>query len=220
MIRIAITPAAFEAIRRHAPQVRGGCASMPVEMRGSRALDVVIQSLTSVIIAVPFSVSGAMAGAFEDCVANYRKQDYAAALQLCRPLAEQGNAVAQAYLGLLFADGHGVTQDYSEAMKWYRAAADRGLATAQLNLGIMYENGEGVTQDYVEAVKWYRIAAERGDARSKFRLGLLYEDGHGVTQDYAEAMRWYRAAAEQGDALAQASLGFLYGQPRRAGGLR
>lgn len=49
--------------------------------------------------------------------------DYKAALDLWRPLAEQGNPDAQVCLGFLYFLGHGVKQDYAEAYFWYSLAA-------------------------------------------------------------------------------------------------
>ena len=74
--------------------------------------------------------------------------------------AEQGDAIAQHNLGVMYADGEGVTKDYIEAVKWYRKAAEQGLAEAKYNLGLMYAKGNGVTKDYIEAEKWYRKAYE------------------------------------------------------------
>jgi hypothetical protein len=53
-----------------------------------------------------------VAGPFEDAVAAFGKGDYATALNLMRPLAEQGYAEAQYRLGLMY--GH---QNDAEAMK-------------------------------------------------------------------------------------------------------
>jgi hypothetical protein len=50
--------------------------------------------------------------------------------------ANQGNAIAQTNLGVLYRDGKGVPQDYAEALRWYRKAADQGNAIAQTNLGM------------------------------------------------------------------------------------
>ncbi|MFN8818923.1 MAG: tetratricopeptide repeat protein, partial [Holosporaceae bacterium] len=68
-----------------------------------------------------------------------------------RTKAEQGNAVAQYNLGVMYDEGQGVTRDYAEAVKWFRKAAEQGDANAQSNLGVMYGKGEGVTRDYAEA---------------------------------------------------------------------
>ena len=106
----------------------------------------------------------ASAGPFEDGEAAYQRKDYAAALNLWRPLANSGNASAQYGLGLMYDQAQGVPQSYAEALKWYRLAAAQGNAFAQSNLGAMYVNGQGVPQSDAEALKWYRLAAAQGNA--------------------------------------------------------
>ena len=58
----------------------------------------------------------AAAGPLEDAAAAYLKGDYATALRLWRPLADQGDASAQTGLGNSYYDGHGVSQDYAAAV--------------------------------------------------------------------------------------------------------
>jgi hypothetical protein len=159
--------------------------------------------LTAVFLAM---ASVADAGPFEDGEAAYQRHDYTTALQVWRALADQGDALAQNALGVLYAQGQGVTQDYAEAVKWYSKAADQELAIAQCNLADMYRQGQGVTQDYAEAASWYELAAKQGHARAEYRLGLMYSQGQGVPKDDARAMRWFRLAADQGNADAQAKL--------------
>ncbi len=53
-----------------------------------------------------------------DCANAITKEDFAKAFQLCKPLAEQGDADAQFNLGVMYASGHGVPQDYAEALSW------------------------------------------------------------------------------------------------------
>ena len=90
------------------------------------------------------------------------KKDYTAALKEFRPLVKQGHAVAQNNLGLMYANGQGVTQNHKTAVKWYTLAAEQGLADAQYNLGFMYHEGKGVIQDNVYAHIWWNIAASQG----------------------------------------------------------
>ena len=155
--------------------------------------------IAGVAVAVMLAGSAA-AGPVEDGAAAYESGDYAKAVKMFRLAADQGNAAAQANLGVMYAKGQGVPQDYSEAVKWYRLAADQGDAIAQFNLGVMYAKGQGVPQDYSEAVKWYRLAADQGYATAQFNLGIMYAKGQGVPQDYSEAVKWYRLAADQGHA--------------------
>ena len=100
-----------------------------------------------------------------------------------RPLAEQGNALAELGLGVMYANGQGVPQDYAQAMVWYLKAAEQGDADAQALVGVMYVNGHGVPQDYTQALIWYRKAADQGNGQAQFGLGLIYANGHGVPQD-------------------------------------
>ena len=142
--------------------------------------------------------------------AAFEKRNYAGALRQLRPLAENGYASAQRFLGLLYYEGLGVIQDYDEALKWTRLAADQGDAKAQGNLGWAYYQGIGVAPNYEEALKWNRLAAEQGDAGGQSNLGVIYLDGQAVTQDYDEAFKWFKLAADQGDSHAQNNLGVMY----------
>lgn len=171
-------------------------------------------------LAVCLLAQTAVAGPLEDGWSAYNSSDYATALKLWRPLAEQGSAPAQHNLGVMYDRSQGVPQDYAEAVKWYRLAADQGDAKAQSKLGLMYANGRGVPLVNAEAVKWYRKAADQGDAPAQSNLGFIYENGQGVPQDYAEAVKWYRLAADQGNAYAQnQSRGYVLQRPRRITGL-
>ncbi len=151
------------------------------------------------LLAVLLSVSicaAAVAGPLEDGQAAYDRADYATALLLWRPLADQGDAGAQGAVGRMYDLGKGVPQDYAQAVKWYRKAADQGDARGAVWPAAMYDLGKGVAQDYAEAVKWYRKAADQGNATAQVNLGGLRMNlGEGVPQDYAEAARWYRKAA-------------------------
>jgi hypothetical protein len=128
-------------------------------------------------------------------ITAYQHGDFAAALQLFQPLAEDGDASAQCNLGVLYEQGRGVAQNYREAMRWFRLAALQGDASAQSNLGVMYYKGQGIAQDYGEAMKWYRMAAEQRNAEAQFNLGVMYQDGRGVAQDRVRAHMWFNLAA-------------------------
>ena len=127
--------------------------------------------------------------------AAYQKRDYAVALRLVRPMAEQGDSRAQSLMGLIYFEGHGVQRDEAEAMKWYRRAADQGNTDAQLEIGDMYHEGRGVAQDYSEAARWYRLAADRGNAPAQYNLGISYARGTGAPQDNIVAYMWFNLAA-------------------------
>ena len=106
-----------------------------------RALVARVQIIALLIFSFHISGTVVFADPLEDGQAAYNRGDYATALKLLRPLAEQGNANAQNNLGWMYDQGDGVTQDFKEAAKWYRSAAEEGLHEAQYNLGVSISKG-------------------------------------------------------------------------------
>jgi TPR repeat protein len=125
--------------------------------------------------------------------------DYATALHEWRPLAEQGDALAQFNLGVLYRKGRGAPQDDVQARQWFEKAAAQGQAKAQFNLGTLYFNGEGVAKDYQQAFRWFRLAADQGEALAQTKIAIMYDEGQGVPQDIVQAYKWYSLAATNGD---------------------
>jgi len=107
--------------------------------------------------------------------------------------AEQGDAVAQYNLGVMYADGEGVAQNDAEAVQWFRKAAEQGLAGAQFNLGQMYRLGRGVVQSDAEAVQWYRKAAEQGHGDAQKVLAALKNQTTPAAQGSSGAVELFGA---------------------------
>jgi TPR repeat protein len=84
------------------------------------------------LLAMP--LTGALAGPWEDGMAAYNRGDYVPALQLVRPLAQQGNTKAQALLGAMYRKGQGVTKSSAHAFMWLSMASARGNARAKVEL--------------------------------------------------------------------------------------
>ena len=131
----------------------------------------------------------------------YIMKDYSSSIKWNSKAAEQGNAMAQYNLGVLYWD---VEQNYHKAKEWYSKAAEQGNAIAQYNLGMLYWD---VEQNHHKAKEWMLKAAEQGNAMAQYNLGMLYWD---VEQNYHKAKEWMLKAAEQGVAEAQGNLGWLY----------
>ena len=112
------------------------------------------------------------------------------AIRLWRPLAEQGDVLAQYVIGRAYRD----LGEVRKALKWYRRAAERGNLEAQSRLAGMYASSDSVPRDDVTAAKWYRIAAERGDASSENSLKLLYDRTRSLPQGEPERIEWFRNA--------------------------
>jgi len=117
------------------------------------------------------------AGPYETAVSADDRKDYETALLLYRPLAEQGNGLAQYKLGRMYSFGHGVAVNQEEAAKWFRKSADQGVVDAQYNLGRAYELGYGVQQNIDKATKWYKKAADQGDTEARDKLATIKQSG-------------------------------------------
>ena len=117
--------------------------TVAVALAAGFALGVYRHSIKQAFVdsAVAVGLASPAAGAAEAETA-FQKTDYAKALKLARPLAEDGDPRA-------------------EAARWYRLAAEQGDAQAQYNLGLAYARGEGVTQNAVDAHMWFNLAAAR-----------------------------------------------------------
>ena len=89
----------------------------------------------------------------------YDRSNYATALKIWLPQAQEGDKVAQTYVGEINERGVGGQPDYALAATWYRKAAEQGHTRAQINLAHLYETGLGVEKDPVTALRWYRQAA-------------------------------------------------------------
>lgn len=100
-------------------------------------------------------------------------KDYQQAFQYFKVAAEEGNAEAQVWLGILYSEGKGVSKNDAESIQWYRKAADQGNAVAMFNLGLRYSEGRGVTQDKQLAIYWFKKSADLGDKDSKKALGKI-----------------------------------------------
>jgi uncharacterized protein len=97
---------------------------------------------------------------FDEGVEAYAQADYAKAMAEFKPLAEQGDARAQYFVGFLYRYGYGVTADRAESGKWFRLAAEQGDSRSLFYLGKMYESGEGVERDPVAAYMWLSLSAK------------------------------------------------------------
>jgi uncharacterized protein len=86
-------------------------------------------SLRHTIVAIILVLSTAaplMAGPLEDADVAIKRRDYATALRIIRPLAEQDDASAQYSLGVFYDNGLSVPQDLVRAYMWFTLSAKQG----------------------------------------------------------------------------------------------
>ena len=115
--------------------------------------------------------------------------------------AEQGNMVAQFFLGTMYDNGRGVKQDFQLAALWYKRSAEQGWGKAQHNLGVLYDTGRGVVKNDAEAVKWYSLAAQQGLGDAQASLSSMYLIGEGVEQNIIYAYMWASLAKSNGNEM-------------------
>lgn len=120
--------------------------------------------------------SFALGQSFDEGLSAAKRGDHATALENWTPLAKQGDALAQAFLGVMYRNGEGVPQNYAKAAEWYRNAAEQGLAAAQYNLGAMYKNGEGVDRNLVVAYVLWNLAAAQGNDDAQHNRDLVVNE--------------------------------------------
>ena len=77
---------------------------------------------------------------FQKGLTAYNNGDYATAMSEFKPLAEQGDRVAQHNLGVMYHNGEGVSLNYKTAIKWFTLSAEQGYVDSQLNLKIVKSN--------------------------------------------------------------------------------
>ena len=137
-------------------------------------------------------------------------------LSYLRALANQGDALMQFALGLMYETGEIGPSDV-EAAALYRLAADQGLQEAQFRLAAFYAEGKGVTQDIEEAIRLYyeaalqgnsdsqsiiRSLADQGHESAQYLVGLMLDTGVGLSRGTPIAVHYYNLAARQGHAEA------------------
>ena len=104
----------------------------------------------------------------------YTRGDYSLAFRAFTPLANEGNAEAQTFIGSLYENGLGVIKDEKNALDWYEKAGKAGNAKGQHNAGIFYYTGRGVAVNYPAAYEWFLKATSADYAPSQYMIGLMY----------------------------------------------
>ncbi|MCU7862197.1 MAG: caspase family protein [Candidatus Thiodiazotropha sp. (ex Lucinoma kastoroae)] len=98
----------------------------------------------------------------------FDRADYRTSLHVWLPQAQEGDPIAQNYVGEIYEKGLGIQSDYATAAAWYGKAADQGNSRARINLGFLHEKGLGVEKDLAQALNWYRKASGLEDDDLQF----------------------------------------------------
>jgi TPR repeat protein len=123
--------------------------------------------------------------------------------------ADEGNARAQANLGVFYDRGlGGLDKDPVKAVELFNLAAEQSYAGGLYNLGSCYEAGRsGLRQNEKAASRCFLAAAQQRHLEALVAVGEYYENGRGIfPRDEVQAARFYYQAAEQGSRAAESKL--------------
>ena len=141
-----------------------------------------------------------VAADFDKGLDAYYREDGQAAFVEWIPLAEQGNADAQAMLGDLYSRTFPRwISSYKTSFGWYSKAAEQGNAKAQRELGSMYSSGRGIPKDDQKSLEWYIKSAHQGDFEAQQELGNLYLKGQVIPKDNLRAYMWFNLGVFNAD---------------------
>ncbi|HTC25575.1 tetratricopeptide repeat protein [Dyella sp.] len=157
-------------------------------------------------------INTAAADQLEDAAAALHRMDYATAIALWQPLAQQGNSRAEMGMGKLYDSGLGVPKDPAQATVWYQKAANQGDVEGECFVGERYVQGYGgLPHDVSQGLTLMEKAADHGNANCAEQIGELYRNGlFGAPKNPVQAVAWYRRGAEMGNTLAEGRLGADY----------
>lgn len=125
----------------------------------------------------------------------YRQGDVRAAISKLRPIADAGNAAAQALLGEIL---DRADRD-DEAVNYYRKSAEQGNSDGAYGLASALATGEGIPKNFRDARGWFEKAALSSHEGAIRTLALAYIEGglafSAQERESAEALKWILKAA-------------------------
>jgi TPR repeat protein len=156
----------------------------------------------------------------------YKAGDYERALKLFRSSSDDGNIVADWYLGHMYSQGVGVPRDDAMAYSYYSRVAEhydpeetdpkrlKITVDAMVRLADYQRTGAvnaGIQPDPRAAAQSYlKIATNYGHPAAQYALGVMSIKGEGVKKNPSQGLKWLMAAARKRYAPAEAYLGDLY----------
>jgi len=124
--------------------------------------------------------------------------------------AKLGSADAMILLGLMYANGDGVTKNLYSAYRLFESAAASGHADALYYQGECLFLGKGTALNCNEAVKCFERALQLDCWRAADQLGVIYRKGlTGAPPNYDVALQYFTTAANHNIPSATFNLGVM-----------
>ncbi len=143
--------------------------------------------------------------------ADARAGRYDRAFPVIKRAAEDGFAMAQYDLAILYRDGHGTLPSQGMYRKWIEASAAQEFALALFTLGLDYDIGRGVAKDLPRALAYYERSANAGDTMAAYNAGQLHLMGEGpIPANTVKAIRFLEMSAAGNERSALMTLGYMY----------
>lgn len=156
----------------------------------------------------------------------YRNGNYDRALKFFRRASDDGNIVADWYLGHMYRQGRGVPHDDAAAFTYYSRVADhydpdeseqnrlRIVVDSMVRIADYQRRGAasaGLKPNPQAAARAYlKIATAYGHPAAHYALGVMSIKGEGVKKNPQQGLKWLIASARKRYAPAEAFLGELY----------
>jgi len=108
----------------------------------------------------------------------YKNKNYSEAMRIWKSEAEDGDAISQYNVGLIYASGHGTLKDDKKAIHWLEKSAYGGYAKAQKGMATHYINQiAGWTSMYSESARfWVEALYNNKDDTYKKEAKELWEE--------------------------------------------
>lgn len=156
----------------------------------------------------------------------YNKGNYEKALKYFRRCSEDGNIVADWYLGHMYRLGRGVPRDDVTAYSYYSRVAEaydpdeddndrlRITVDALVRVADYQRTGvasAGIPQDATAAARTYlKVATTYGHPAAQYALGVMNIKGQGMKKNPQQGLKWLISSARKRYAPAESYLAELY----------
>ena len=116
----------------------------------------------------------------ESGIAAFETKNFAHAIKLLSPIAEEGNADAMYRMAIMLQNGLGCVADEIKLFDTWKAA--KRVSLAQHAFGFMFLK-VNVLENIDQSIEWFTKSAEQGLLGSATTLAMIYEEGKLVPQD-------------------------------------